>query len=210
MFRKLTPLDIKHLIINGCSSENWEKIKVKTPFRPSDFNQVIFEGNITLGLTGKNIRLKQSDGQFIQYKSSISDSHLHDSIIGDNCYIRNAKHLSNVIIGKECFLINLGYFSNSKKSTFGNGSDIRPLIETGGRALPLWVGYTASLVDLLLFHPHKNELKKKVLKEINKSTQVKKHLGDHSLIFNVQKLVNVTIGSHAALENITYLKNSSI
>ena len=208
--RKLTPIEIKKLITNGCSSENWEKVKVKSPFHPSHFKQVVFAGHITIGLTDKIIQLQQSDGQSMNYKSGITNSHLHNTIIGDNCHLKNVKHLSGVVIGKECALVNIDYFANKEKSAFGNGVEIKPLIETGGRTLPLWVGYNANLVDLLLFHPKRDELKKKVLKEINESDPVTKHLGDHSLVSNGQKLEDIVIGDHAILENVTYLKNSTV
>ena len=52
-FRNITVPEIAILKCNGCSCDDWSRVRVKEGFDPSCCRNVIFSGDITLGVFNK-------------------------------------------------------------------------------------------------------------------------------------------------------------
>ena len=116
-FRPLTSKEIKQLISNGNSSDNWKNVLVTNGFDCSLVQQCKFYGLIRIGkmepfyLEFHDIRLPVG-----LYNSSIISCDL-----GDNVVINNVNYLSHYIIGNEVIIVNVNEIEVSNHSKFGNG-----------------------------------------------------------------------------------------
>ena len=84
-FRNITGPETAILKLNGCSCDDWSRVRVKEGFDPSRCVNVIFSGDITLGVFSEPF----TDESGISIPSGILNARLHNCIIGSNVIINN-------------------------------------------------------------------------------------------------------------------------
>lgn len=90
--RHLLSEEIADLEKNGCTADNWENIKVASPFHAEHVCNVHFSGNVALGLFEKEFTLPGG----VKKYSGIRNATLHNCEIGDNTLIENVhNYISN-------------------------------------------------------------------------------------------------------------------
>ena len=217
-FRRLHKSQICLLEKAKCYAENWNNILIHPETDLSNIRNVRFYGKVTVGAHNQKPTVRSlADGSQRLHRPGIYDCTLKDAAIGDNVMVEHCRYLSHLKIDDEAALLDVSSVSHTIGSTCGQGLEINPMIETGGRSLPLWEGWSCSTAEAFLFHFTKAQ-KKAALKEISVSLKQKKHkkslIGKKAWIENSGRLHNVCIGAHASIlgtqlcENITLLSSA--
>ncbi len=207
----LTHEAIRILKKNGCWSRHWSKIVVSKGFDPTRIAGTIFRGEVRIG---------RLDGHFIpkdgiRRYAGIFDANLHNVTIGDNCHISNINGwLSNLNIENNVLIENVGSIVCQGETSFGNGHSIEVLNEGGGRELKITEVTSAQTAYLTTLYRHDTALVK-ALNTIaeNYATSVRSDratIGEGTIIFHCQNIINVKVGKGAVLRGVQNLKEGSI
>ena len=220
-FRPLTSKEIKQLISNGNSSDNWKNVLVTNGFDCSLVQQCKFYGLIRIGkmepfyLEFHDIRLPVG-----LYNSSIISCDL-----GDNVVINNVNYLSHYIVGNEVIIVNVNEIEVSNHSKFGNGiikkgekESVRIWLElcneNAGRSVLPFDGMQAG--DAWLWSRYRGD--ETLLQKFKEFTEKKFDnrrgyygvIGDRTVIKNSRIIKDTNIGSDAYIKGANKLKNLTI
>lgn len=210
-YRNISPTEIEILQNNGCFCEDWSEIKVKDGFIAGNIRNVSFSGKVFLGLFKRKITFA---GGLVRY-SGIYNAIIHNCIIEDDVYINQIKnYIANYTIGKNAIIESVDTLVVDKKSSFGNGTRVAVINETGGREIPIYNEISAHTAYLIAFYRHKPELIARLNKMVDEYTQnicsEMGIIGEGAHIFSSRNIKNVNIGPYAKIEGIYRLKNGSI
>ena len=135
--RHLTAKEVYTLISNRNSSSDpdWQNVYVSDEegaFYPDQILQSEFHGWVIIGRLHP-ATLKYHD---LELKTGIYRSLLENTVLGDDCVVRNVSYLSNYHIGSRVLLFNIQEMSCTNHSKFGNGI----LKENEPEANRVWIG----------------------------------------------------------------------
>lgn len=210
-YRDLTEKEIKLLISNGCSCENWDYIKVIDGFNPSHCNKVIFSGEIRLGVFAKTFL----DESGVTINSGIFNSRLHNCTIGSNVIIENTgDYIANYVIEDDVVIKNCGKITTEGISTFGNGTVVAVLNETGGRAVKIWDRLSAHEAYVVALYRHRKNavnIIEKLIDDYSSSlASCNGTIGYNSRILNCSTIRNVRVGPFSHFEGAIRLNEGSV
>ncbi len=209
--RELTEKEIATLVVYGCSAENWKNISVSENFSPKFFQNVHFSGKVSLGEYNEVFELP---GGVIKH-SGIFNCHIHNSEIGDNVFIDKIhNYIANCKIQENVYIENVNLICTDGFSTFGNGTEVATMIESGGREVKIFDKLSAPLAYIYTFYRHDKELVSaidKLISEYAKSkTSDKGIIEKNAQIVNCGEIKNTNIGAYAQLSSVTSLSNGTI
>ena len=134
-YRKLTRDEIKVLEAGGCTAQEWERIEVKDGFNPERCRNVRFSGDVSIGAHLKTFH----DESGVAINSGIENALIHNCVIGDNVSVFNiGDYIANCFIGDEAVIRNCGKIYAEGVTTFGNGTEVDVISETGGRTIRIF------------------------------------------------------------------------
>ncbi|NSW95417.1 MAG: DUF4954 family protein, partial [Bacteroidales bacterium] len=84
-YRNISPEELSVLKMNGCFSDEWERVKVQDGFDPSRCRNARFSGDVKLGAMNGII----TDKSGVPVKCGLSDVHLHNCVVGSDVVIQN-------------------------------------------------------------------------------------------------------------------------
>ncbi len=220
-YRSLTAIEIKQLVANGNSSDNWKNVLVTNGFDASLIQQCKFFGLVRIG---------KQEPYYLEFHDlrlpvGLYNSYIISSDIGDNVVINNVNYLSHYIIGNEVILVNVNEIEVSDHSKFGNGivkkgekENIRIWLElcneNAGRAVMPFDGMQAA--DAWLWSRYRSD---EILMQKFKEFTEKKFddqrgyygtIGDRTVIKNSRIIKDAQIGSDAYIKGANKLKNITI
>ncbi len=209
--RSLTESEIQTLQQNGCSSTNWNTVRVKEGFLPDHIRQTQFSGEIELGLFDKEFPLAGG----LKKHAGINHALLHNCKVGDNVVIENVQnYIANYTIGDDCFIQNVDVIMVDGFTKFGNGVEVCVLNETGGREVHINDKLSAHFAYIYSLYRHRPVLIERMKAIIDhycdKHASDRGTIGNGSMIVNVGYIKNVRIGSHTMITGAMKLKNGSI
>ncbi len=209
--RNLTQKEINFLTSQGCSAENWNHIQVTDGFTPEHIYHTEFSGNISLGKFNKVFTLPGG----VTRHSGLRHVKLHNVTVGDNTLIENVQnYIANYEIGSDTFISNANVILTDCRSTFGNGTEVSVLNETGGREVSINNKLSAHLAYIMALYRHHPLLKERIKEIVDNYSE--KHastigsIGNHVTIVNTGYIKNVRIGDYAYLCGASRLNNGSI
>lgn len=210
-YRKLTSKEIEQLEKQGCTAQNWESISINETLQLKYVREAHFSGECTIGTFEKSFTLAGG----IQKHSGVNHATLHNVTIGDNCYIENIKnYIANYDIESDCFIENCDTILVDGETTFGNGTEVAVLNETGGREVTIHNKLTAHEAYMVAMYRHRSRLVsrlKELADEYAKSQASDRgRISEHSLIVDTGYIKNVYIGPYTKIEGAGRLKNGSI
>lgn len=211
LYRNLTPDEINQLQVQGCSAEHWETILVSDDFTTDYIHGVTFSGEIRIGSTKGTFTLPGG----INKHAGIHRATLHNVIIGDNCLIENIhSYIANYTIGDCTIIENVDNIIVDCFSTFGNGTEVAVLNETGGREVIITDKLSAHTAYIMALYRHRPKLIA-VLREIadyysHKHASSTGSIGKNVIIRNCGTLKNVRVGDNASICGAMRLSNGSI
>ena len=210
-FRNLTVPETAILKHNGCSCDDWSRVRVKEGFDPSCCRNVIFSGDITLGVFNKPF----IDESGVSIPSGILNARLHNCTIGSNVIIHNiGDYIANYNIEDEVIIKNCGKICTEGISTFGNGTTVNVLNETGGRAVKIWDRLSAHEAYIIALYRHRSEAVRTIEKMVDdyslSHSSERGTIGQNSRIFNSGNIRNVKFCSFSHIEGAITLNEGSV
>lgn len=132
--------------------------------------------------------------------------------IGSNCEIINVPGgLSNVRIGDNVKIVNVARIENSPSATFGIGTEVATLDETGGRAVKIYPGISAQIATIATRIPeHAKESLFPLIEEHIKNLPAMIEIGNGAEILDCGPIIDVRIWPGVKIEGAAYLCNGCI
>jgi NDP-sugar pyrophosphorylase family protein len=211
VYRKLNKEEIEILERQMCSASDWNLVEVTDGFSTDYVRYARFSGNVRLGAFRKVFQLA---GGMVKH-SGIYYATLHNVTVGDDCCIENVKnYIANYNIGDGAFIENVDIILVDGESSFGNGTKVQVLNETGGCEVMIFDRLTAQTAYVMALFKHRPELMAKMMKMIEAYVDTVKssvgHIGRDVTIADAGYIKNVRIGDCCKIEGASRLKNGSI
>jgi NDP-sugar pyrophosphorylase family protein len=209
--RLLTPEEIAQLQTQRCQAEDWSRIRVSEDFTARTVTETIFSGDIFMGCFGKKLMLPGG----VPVESGIYKAHLHNCQIADNVYISHVSlYIANYSIGEGTVIENIGALYTEGESSFGNGTSVSVLDETGGRAVPIYEGLSAQTAYMTAMNAHRPLLTaavNKLVQEYARSVRsAMGRVGASCSIRNSGTLRNLRIGDGCEIDGASMLVDGSL
>jgi hypothetical protein len=210
-YRNITGHEIEVLKLNGCSCDDWNRVSVKDGFDPSRCINVIFSGNISLGVFIEPF----IDESGVSIPSGILNARLHNCTIGSNVIINNiGDYIANYDIEDKVVIKNCGKIHTEGISSFGNGISIAVLNETGGRAVKMWDRLSAHEAYIIALYRHRSDAIRIIEKMIDNYSASHSSstgtIGHNSKVFNCSNIRNVRLGPFSHVEGSMTLNEGSV
>ena len=210
-YRSLSPEEKEILLTNGCSSTDWSRVRVKNGFDPGRCMNCIFSGDIFLG----DLVEPYTDESGVTIQSGIMNACLHNCTVGSNVIISNiGDYIANYIIEDNVVIRNCGKIHTEGTSSFGNGTIVSVLNETGGRSVKIWDRLSAHEAYIIALYRHRkravNTLGQMVDEYTNAITSGQGTISHHSRIFNCNTIRNVRVGPFSYIEGSMTLNEGSV
>lgn len=210
-FRSLTESEVKQLEQQGCMAESWGDIKVTEGFDATKVVNSRFSGSIRLGNFSGEFTLAGGIKKF----SGIRNATLHNVTVGNGCCIENVKnYIANYVIADNVFIENVDCMVVDCLSSFGNGTQVSVLSETGGREVIIHDNLSAHEAYIAAMYRHRPDLaarmKELVIKYSQENSSDYGYVGNNSVIVDTGYIKNVRVGSFCSIEGAGRLKNGSV
>ena len=133
-YSALTATQIAALEAQSCRCDDWSQVTVAEGFNPKYVRNVNFSGQIRLGSFNKIFTLAGG----ICKHSGIYHATLHNVVVGDDCMIEHIRnYIANYVIGDGSYIENVTDLITYGETSFGNGTKVSVLNETGGREVAI-------------------------------------------------------------------------
>ena len=210
-YLKLTAEQIAVLEAQSCRCENWSEVTVAEDFNPKYVRNVNFSGQIRLGSFNKIFTLAGG----IRKHSGIYHATLHNVIVGDDCMIEHIRnYIANYIIGDGSYIENVTDLITYGETSFGNGTKVSVLNETGGREVAIHEHLSSHEAYITALYRHDQKLIESLNDLVSKYVESSKSsfgvIGKDVEILDAMHIVNVKIGDNARIKGASRLRNGSI
>jgi len=211
-FRGLTTDEIAILTSRGCTATNWNNISVSAKsFDPTLITNVEFSGKIIIGALNGTF---ERQGGLVRH-SVITDATLHNVTLGDGVMIRHvANYIANYDIEDGVYIDNIDCLVGTLDSTFGIGTEVSVLNETGGREVPIYENLSAQTAYLIAMYRHDTAMVDKLVSMIKEhAASMHGHrgrVGCNAEITNCGTITDVIIGDYARVKGATRLRDGFI
>ncbi len=209
--RNLTAQEIVQLQIQGCDCSDWSLVKVSEGFTPRFIKNTRLSGKIKIGVLEKEFVLAGG----LKKHSCINGAVIHNCEIGDNVVIENIQnYIANYVIGDNCFIQNVDVILVDGQTSFGNGTEVNVLNESGGREVHIHDKLSAHFAYVYSLYRHRPDLIKRMKSIVDfyceKHASDMGYIGRDCMIVNVGYIKNVKIGEFSKITGAMKLKNGSI
>ena len=210
-FMKLTAEQIAVLEAQSCRCENWSGGTVAEDFNPKYVRNVNFSGQVRLGSFNKIFTLAGG----IRKHSGIYHATLHNVIVGDDCMVEHIRnYIANYIIGDGSYIENVTDLITYGETSFGNGTKVSVLNETGGREVAIHEHLSSHEAYITALYRHDQKLIDSINELVSKYVESSKStfgvIGKNVEILDAMHIVNVKIGDSAKIKGASRLRNGSI
>lgn len=210
-FNKLTASQIAALEAQSCRCDNWDDVEVAPDFNTKYVRNVNFSGQIRLGSFNKTFTLAGG----IQKHSGIYHATLHNVVVGDDCMIEHIRnYIANYVIGKGSYIENVTDLITYGETSFGNGTKVDVLNETGGREVYIHDNLSSHEAYITALYRHNQKMidaiKEMVDAYVKQVTSTFGVIGDEVEILDAMHIVNVKIGPYTKIKGTSRLRNGTI
>jgi hypothetical protein len=211
IYRGLYDEEIGQLVHQGCSSSDWNLVKVSADFIADNIENCKFSGSIRLDVFRGTVELVGG----ITFKTGIYNAWLHNCTVGKNVLIHNVRsYIANYVIEEGAVIHNITTLAVDGETTFGNGVTVEAINEGGGREIPIYDYLSAHVAYMMSLYRHRpnfiDRLKEMVANYSNFIKSDKGTIGANSRILNCNTILNVKTGSATTIDGAKSLKNGSI
>lgn len=211
LYRNLFDEEIGQLVHQGCSSTDWNLIKVSTDFGVNNIENCKFSGHIQLNSFYGSVKLVGG----ITFKTGIYHAWLHNCEVGKNALIHNVRsYIANYIIEEGVVIHNITTLAVDGESSFGNGVIVEAINEGGGREIPIYDYLSTHVAYMMSLYRHRPALVEKLTKMVLGYADFVKSdkgvIGANSKILNCNTILNVKLGPATIIDGAKKLENGSI
>jgi len=209
--RPLSAEQIAQLTRQGCSCDDWSKIQVAGGFNAERVRVTHFSGRVKLGVFEKHVSFYGG----VARPAGISNATIHNCTVGNNVYISNVRnYIANYVIEDDAMIDNVDLLAAEGESSFGNGTEVAVVNESGGREIPIHDRLSAQTAYLLAFYRHKPEVIEKLramIADYTASVTCSTGLvGKGARLVNCRIIRNVKAGPASVIEGVNKLENGSV
>jgi hypothetical protein len=209
--RNLSGPEIRALTANNCRCEDWSRVKVLEGFDPARCHNVTFSGDVSLGIFTTTF----TDESGVSIKRGISNAHIHNCSLGSNVLINNiGDYIANYNIEDNVVIKNCGKIHTEGKSSFGNGTEVAVLNETGGRSVRIWDRLSAHEAYIIALYRHRSKAIGKIEKMVADYSRALSYtmgnISQNSRIINCRNIRNVRFGPYSCVEGAMSLNEGSV
>lgn len=210
-YRNLSDSEISAMETAGCRCDDWSRVKVIPGFDPSRCNNVTFSGDVRLGSFKKVF----SDESGVSTRSGIYNAHLHNCTVGSDVLIGNiGDYIANYNIEDEVVIKNCGKIHTQKVTTFGNGTEVAVLNETGGRSVKIWDRLSAHEAYIWALYRHRVKAiarMEEMVKDYSLSVSSDRGtISRNTKILNCRDIRNVRFGPYCRIDGVIRLNEGSV
>jgi hypothetical protein len=210
-YRPINNDEIGQLIYQGCSSPDWNLVKVSPDFSPDNIENAKFTGHIRLNSFRKSVNLVGG----ITFHTGIYNAWLHNCEVGKDALVHNVRsYIANYYIGEGVVIHNVTTIAVDGESAFGNGVEVEAINEGGGRSIPIYDYLSTHIAYMLALYRHRPavvaNLKNMVGNYVESIKSSVGSIGAHSKILNCNTVLNVKIGQLTLIDGAKKLQNGSI
>ncbi len=209
-YRNLTAEEIVTLSNQGCSATDWSSVTVAHDFTPSAVVNVEFSGTVQLG---------RLDGTFrrpggVVRRSRIANATLHNVSVGDDAYINNvANYIANYDIAHGAYIENVDCLIGTLESTFGVGTEVSVLNETGGREVPIYPTMSSQTAYLMAMYRHDSDMVGSLGAMVHAHADTLRgkrgYVGRNAEVTNCGTITDLYIGDFSRIKGATRLKDGT-
>lgn len=208
---KLTATQIAALEAQSCRCHNWDDVTVDPDFNPKYVRNVNLSGKIRLGVFNKKFTLAGG----IQKHSGIYYATLHNVVVGDDCMIEHiGNYIANYVIGSGSYIENVTDLITYGETSFGNGTCVNVLNETGGREVYIHDNLSSHEAYIMALYRHQPALTDSIKAMVDRYTESVTStfgvIGENVEIMDAMHIVNVKVGDCARIKGVSRLRNGSI
>ena len=151
--RDLSKEEIAVMEGRGCRADDWSTVQVTEDFDPFRVRRTHFVGHCVLGRFRGECEVQPG----IALPAGVYDCTLIDVQIGNNCLLENVRFCARTVVEHGAVLFDIGSLTADEKLYFGSDQWIHVGPETGGRAVPLWLGVDADKAFAIATALHDSE-----------------------------------------------------
>lgn len=210
-YRKLNDSEISRLTAQGCVADDWSQVLVAEGFVPETVTHVRFSGQVRLGVFEKSFALPGG----LTRRAGLHHVALHNCTVGNNTFIEGvANYIANYRIGDDCYIQNVNLLLTEGESSFGNGTEVSVLNETGGREVPIYNRLSAQMAYLMAMYRHRPDLIGRLRQLVADYTATVTSdcgtIGRGVHIVNTGTIRNLCIGDACRIDGASRLDNGTI
>ena len=210
-YRHLTQDEINKLIKNNCRCYDWNDIMVASNFTCDNILNVNFSGKIKLGVFNKKDIVL--DG--IVKHPGIFNASINNCTIGNDVYINQVRnYISNYIVEDDVIIEDVDILSVNDESTFGNGTVVSVLCETGGREIKICDFLSAQIAHVYVMYRDRTQTIAKLDGLVEAYAESVRssvgRIGNNSMIVSTRMINNTKIGPYSRIVGASRLNNVSI
>lgn len=210
-YRHLSTQEIATLEQQHCKASDWNLIQVKDSFDVTRLENVTLIGSNTIG----NFSDSTTTSEGLVLPNGIYHATLQNCIVDDEVLIYNIERaIVNCHIEHHAVVLNCESIACVGTSSFGCGTTVSVLNETGGREVKLCPELTAQVAYLLAFYRNNEPLVQALNRAIDEQTKLHTSdyltIGEHATVVGCKEIRNVNIGAYANIHNATLLHNGTI
>lgn len=210
-YRQLNSDEVSVLKAQGCWAEDWMHIYVSENFIPYNIVRVNFYGVVRLGCLSGSIALPGG----LSISSGIYDTTLFNVSVGDGSLITNVHgYIANYDIGSRTYIADVGKIYMEGVSSFGNGTRINVLNETGGREVAMYEGMSAQTAYFSAMYRYRPKLVSRLAAMADRRASAvasdRGQIGSGVRIENVGMIRNVRIGDNAVVQGCLRLFDGTV
>ncbi len=211
MYILISPQQICQLEAQHCTAEDWSTIFVHPDLNLKYVREVRFSGICRLGKFEKSFLMPGG----MRKHSGIFHATLHNVNVGNDCCIENIKnYIANYDIEEDCFIENCDIILVDGETSFGCGTEVSVLCETGGREVTIHDRLTAHEAYITAMYRHRpmlvRRMKEMTMTRTKERSATRGTIGAHSTIVDTGYIKNVYVGPAAKIEGAGRLKNGSL
>jgi hypothetical protein len=209
-YRGLTDEEVSVLEGAGCSAEAWSGVQVADGFDPARVRNVTFSGSVKVGALGGTVSV---DG--VDLPSGVTNATLVNCELGDSVRVANiGSHIANYRIGDGAVVTDVGRMATQPGATFGNGVELEPVNEGGGREFRIFNEMSSQFAYMACMHRYRKDVVKQLETMVDAYIESVKSdtgtVGEGALVSHVGEIVDVNIGPYANVSGAASLKNGTI
>lgn len=210
-YRNLLDEEIGQLVHQGCSSTDWNLVKVSHDFTPDSIENSKFTGHVRLSSFTGTVNLVGG----ITFKTGIYNTWLHNCEVHRNALIHNVRsYIANYIIEENVIIHNITTLAVDGESSFGNGIMVEAINEGGGRDIPIYDYLSTHVAYMMSLYRHRpklvRSLKQMVANYTKFVTSTRGRIGANSKILNCNTILDVKTGPYTTVDGAKKLANGSI
>jgi hypothetical protein len=210
-YRPLQDDQIQALRANGCTAEDWTRVKATALLQVDRVRNTHFVGDVQIGSLDGVV----AGGAGIDKPAGLFNALIANCTIGNGTRIANVGvHLANYDIGEGVSIEDVGTLETRTGATFGNGVEIEVLNEGGGRELILFNTLSAQVAHLTCLHRYRPEMVARLTQLARDAAarvaSDRGQIGRGAQITSVGEMVDVNVGPHARLTGCGSLLSGTI